>query len=383
MEKNPVKLRKKKISGGVESLYLDIYDRGKRKYEFLGLYLHPGDRKYAVSDRNTMKAVEAIIARRTLEVINKKAGIQTESMMTVLDYMTALAAKKNASARKFQWLVPFVRRHKPETRLTAVDKNYVKGLIEAMRDMPSRKFSDSRRLSPNTVSIYFKAFSHAMSIAVRGDIIPSNPCDRLAREDKPKMSARDRQYLTREELSRLASTDCRLPEVKRAFMFSCFCGLRFSDVRNLKWEDFYTVNGRTYIHIRIIKTRTPITIPLSPLALSWLPERGRGSVFSLPTVPAVCDNLAIWTKDAGIKKHITFHCARHTFATMSISAGVDLFAVSKLLGHTDVKTTQIYAKMMDERKTEAVDALAGFYERKEEGQKPSLSSEQHNNETMK
>ena len=95
MEKNPVKLRKKKISGGVESLYLDIYDRGKRKYEFLGLYLHPGDRKYAVTDRNTMKAVEAIIARRTLEVINKKAGIQTESMMTVLDFMTALASKKN------------------------------------------------------------------------------------------------------------------------------------------------------------------------------------------------------------------------------------------------------------------------------------------------
>lgn len=176
-------------------------------------------------------------------------------LVTVLDYMTALAAKKNASARKFQWLVPFIRRYKPETRLTAVDKDYVKGLIEAMRDMPSRKFSDSRKLSPNTVSIYFKAFSHAMSIAVRGDIIPSNPCD----------------------------------------------------------------------------------------------------------------NLALWVENSGIKKHITFHCARHTFATMSISAGVDLFAVSKLLGHTDVKTTQIYAKMMDERKTEAVDALAGFYERKEGG----------------
>lgn len=377
MEKNPVRLRKKKISGGVESLYLDIYDRGKRKYEFLGLYLHPGDRKYAVSDRNTMKAVEVIIARRTLEVINRKAGIQTESMMTVLDYMKALAAKKNAS-KTFRLLVPFIERHKPDTRLTAVDKNYVKGLLEVMAATPARKFSDvSRRLSPNTVSIYFKAFSHAMSIAVRNDIIPSNPCDRLAREEKPKISARDRQYLTREELSRLASTDCRLPEVKRAFMFSCFCGLRFSDVRNLKWDDLYTSYGRTYIHIRIIKTRTPITIPLSPLALSWLPERGRGSVFSLPSVPAVCDNLALWVKDAGIKKHITFHCARHTFATMSISAGVDLFAVSKLLGHTDIKTTQIYAKMMDERKTEAVDALAGFYEGKEEGQMPSPSSEQH------
>ncbi len=115
------------------------------------------------------------------------------------------------------------------------------------------------------------------------------------------------------------------------------------------------------VEINQKKTGEPLYLPLSANALQWLPERGLAKdsdkVFALPHVSTVEKFLPIWAKDAGINKHITFHVSRHTNATLMLSFGADIYTVSKLLGHTNVKTTQIYAKIVDENKRKAVNLI--------------------------
>ena len=110
------------------------------------------------------------------------------------------------------------------------------------------------------------------------------------------------------------------------------------------------------------KPPTPIYQPLSESAMSWLPERGDASssnaVFgTLPALARINLMLKVWAKDAGVTKHISFHTSRHSFATMMLTLGADLYTTSKLLGHSNVKTTQIYAKIVDSKKVEAVNLL--------------------------
>ena len=109
------------------------------------------------------------------------------------------------------------------------------------------------------------------------------------------------------------------------------------------------------------KTKAPIYLPLSPEALRWMPERGNKSsqdnVFDLPSAAAVNVLIKPWAKAAGINKHFTFHTARHTFATMMLTLGADIYTVSKLLGHTKVETTQIYAKIINKKKDDAVSLI--------------------------
>ena len=106
------------------------------------------------------------------------------------------------------------------------------------------------------------------------------------------------------------------------------------------------------------KTKGLIALPLSEEAVKWMPEKdSKGNddlVFTLPTLPSVNGALRKWAKDCGIERNITFHTARHTFATMLLTLGVDIYTTSKLLGHRDIKTTQIYAEIVDEKKDKAV-----------------------------
>ena len=140
------------------------------------------------------------------------------------------------------------------------------------------------------------------------------------------------------------------------------CGLRVSDIERLKWGDIKESNGRKQIEIVMKKTQEPLYVPLSQCALDYLPERGNSTdednVFLyLTTDSRLNKHVAQLAASAGIKKHVTFHTARHTFATLLLTEGADLYTTSKLLGHTDISTTQIYAKIVDEKKQEAVSLL--------------------------
>ena len=144
----------------------------------------------------------------------------------------------------------------------------------------------------------------------------------------------------------MIATDCPNGLVKRAYLFSCFTGLRISDVRNLKWGDIYHEKGQ---------------------ALKWMPEKGENTsddyVFgNLVNYGNVNENLKKWAEAAGIRKHISYHTSRHSFATMMLTLGADLYTTSKLLGHSNVKTTQIYAKIVDSKNVEAVNLVDGVFD---------------------
>lgn len=184
--------------------------------------------------------------------------------------------------------------------------------------------------------------------------------NKIKNEDKPKRKRTEREYLTMDEIRLLSQTHFYNEMLKRAFLFSCFCGLRHSDIAALTWENLRKDKaGNTQLHIIQQKTQEIISLPLSSEALKQLPERGKAldteRVFNgLISLGRTNEVLSRWGKDAGIQKHITFHTARHTHATMMITLGADIYTVSKLLGHTNIQTTQIYAKIVDESKSKAI-----------------------------
>ena len=161
------------------------------------------------------------------------------------------------------------------------------------------------------------------------------------------------------EIEKLANTTSDRPEIKRAFLFSCFTGLRQSDLRTLKWKDI----SEDSIKIKQQKTKTSMTIPLSKTALNilktdnvfHLPET---NIFNLHTDRTTINRaLARWFKSAGIDKKAFYHISRHTFATLNLTSGNEIYTVSKLLGHKSLKTTEIYANIIDEKKKQAIDNL--------------------------
>ena len=164
----------------------------------------------------------------------------------------------------------------------------------------------------------------------------------------------------------LIATPMKNEAVKQAYLFSCFCGLRISDIISLKWKDVFVDRGQYRLAVSMQKTKESIYLPLSPEALKWMPERGEKTsedhVFDLPSPTMINTLLKPWAKAAGIDKRFSFHTSRHTFATMMLTLGADLYTTSKLLGHADVKMTQVYAKIINQKKDDAVNLVNGLFD---------------------
>ncbi len=148
-------------------------------------------------------------------------------------------------------------------------------------------------------------------------------------------------------------------------MFCCFTGLRYSDVSSLIWKDIRKTDSGLSIFIQQRKTKKYTVIPLGEQAIRWLPERGarldEDHVFSVSTLGACDRALGHMVKRAGVTKRVTFHTARHTFATLAFEAGGELLTVSSLLGHASVKTTERYAEVKMAKKVNAVNLVSGLF----------------------
>jgi integrase len=170
-----------------------------------------------------------------------------------------------------------------------------------------------------------------------------------------------RGHLTIEELQKLANTPCKNDVMRRAAIFSALTGLRHSDIKKLTWGE---VAGekieKPRIEFRQKKTKDVVYLPISKQAMELCGKRQESDVRVFPELlPTVHINVPIkdWVKKAGITKHITFHCFRHTYATLQLTNGTDVFTVSKLLGHKNVTTTIRYLKVVDQKKDEATKAI--------------------------
>lgn len=219
--------------------------------------------------------------------------------------------------------------------------------------------SKERTLTDATIHSYFKFVTAVLNKASSKGLIAVNPVAALEMRERPQGQSPEKTFLSLDEVSRLIDTPCpAYPILKNMFLFACFTGLRCSDVKALTWKKV----DDNMIGTTMQKTQKAIYIPISNNARRWLPERGSSGpedkVFTgYPTINTVCRTIDKWAKDAGIDKHVTFHIARHTFATLTLEYGADLYTVSKLLGHQRVTTTQIYAKIVDKKKEEAVNLI--------------------------
>ncbi len=379
--KEPVRIRFKQLSNGNQSIYLEYYTGdvirkenyvgGKRKYEFLKLYLIPErTREDKAKNEATLALAKAIQSRRIVEVQNDAHGFQNtnKSRVNLLDYLENIGKQsaEQGSRNYARTVLNTVRALKlfrgDYIAFRDVDKEFLSEFTDYLRQMPKASkygvLKTGGRLSNNSVVSYYGTLRTAINRAYKEGIITVNPTKEFDFASKVRQEPSRREYLTIDELKTLINTECRHEIVKRAFLFSCLCGLRVSDIRKLRWCDLQRSGGRVRIEITMQKTKEPLYLPISDEALKWLPERGEANdsdfIFPLTHEGTVNDTLQHWAKVAGITKHISFHVARHTHATMMLTLGADLYTVSKLLGHKNIATTQIYAKIVDKKKEGAI-----------------------------
>lgn len=366
---SPVHLRTRKIKDGKESLYLDINYRGTRCRENLELYLLPGNARGAKElNRNTLRLAEEIRAKRVLQLQAEEYDltIQNAGCQPVLEWLEEQRKYYHSHGNtNYSKTIKSLIKH-----LTVFGKKGIR-----MKDITTRLLRDfleylhgdinthnGGKLCDETIYTYFTVFSILLNKAKRTGIIRRNPFHDLGAAEKPQRRTKKREYLTLEEVKKMAAADCDKWEVKFAFLFCCFTGLRYVDVSRLKWKNIVkTGAGELQIEIVQQKTKEPVYIPLSKNAERWLPDKGYNGaenyVFQFRDRSMIYEYLDKWAKRAGIEKHVTFHMSRHTCATMLLRYGADLYTVSKILGHTSIKTTQIYAKVVDEVKTKAVNNI--------------------------
>lgn len=367
----PVHIRVKEIKGGKKSLYLDIVSNGVRRKEALKLYLIPEDSKGAKSaNKAVMRMAEEIKAKRTLEVMRNGLELPEHGKgnVVLIDWLEEQKQYYHSHGNiSYSKTIHNVVRHlrnfpkcKKGMRLREVKPNFLRAFLEYLRGDDVNK--NGGRLCQETIYNYFTVLSILMNKAVRLEMIPVNPFHKLSQAEKPQRRSKKREFLTMEELGRLSKAECDDWRVKKAFMFCCFTGLRYIDVSRLKWKHIEKLDDGTYqLNMVQQKTQELVYIPLSANALKWLPERGDNGrenyVFQFRDRSMIYKYLGDWGKRAGIEKHIVFHTSRHTCATMLLYYGADLYTVSKILGHKSIKSTQIYARVVDSMKRRAVDNI--------------------------
>ncbi len=365
-----VTLRSKAISGNRKTLYLDYYPpiphplSGKlTRREFLRLYTYDKvklevDRRH---NKETIAIAQNIRALRQLEVQRGNYGFlsHVKSNSDFIEYFSSIAKKRSGSNSEnwqsaFQYLKDFTN-NKP-IKFKEIDENFCNDFKEFLISSPSRK-SKKVTLSQNSAVSYFNKFKAALKQSYKDGYLE---IDLNRRIDAIKTTDTERQYLTMEELQTLANTECAIPVLKQAAIFSSLTGLRFSDIKKLRWCEIQQSQMEGY-YIRFTqqKTKGTETLPIPQQAFSLLGESRMGNdpVFVGLEYSFTQTELPKWLIKAGITKEFTFHCFRHTYATLQLSLGTDLYTVSKMLGHREIKTTQVYAKIIDKQKREAANRI--------------------------
>lgn len=355
INKESVKLRQRTNASGSISLYLDIYRRGQRKCEYLNMYLVPEtNREARDKNKQTLALAEAIRSKRAVELLNDEYGFKTKHD----DVLFFPYAKKVAEEKKKPETINSVLYHirdyykKDDFRISQIDKRWIEGFLVHL---------SKAGLASNSRYMYFATLRSLIRRAVKDDIITKDPTKSI---DTVKRVDTEREFLTIEEVRKLANTPCFMDIVKRTFLFSCLTGLRRSDIEKLVWGEVQQRGEVTRLVFRQKKTGGLEYLDISTQAVPLMGERGAATqkVFKdFPSSSFTNVVLKQWISSAGIEKKITFHCGRHTFAVMMLDLGVDLFTVSKLLGHRDVTTTQIYAKVLDKNKQAAVEKIPSIF----------------------
>lgn len=372
-----VKLRQKAISGKRQSLYLDFYppiphsETGQpTRREFLGIYLFDNAKNPIDKNHNKEQLRLAQMIRQKRENDLNKPEIYTafekerlkareKSQQNFVEYFKKLTDKRKASnhdnwVSAYKYLETFTN---GKLKFADLNERFCNDFREYLLTTKSNRGTTSR-LSQNSAVSYFNKVKATLKQAYKEGYLPN---DLNAKIETIKQSETHRNFLTLEELNRLAKTDCNNPILKKAALFSALTGLRFSDIQKLVWGEIqYSIETGYSIQFTQQKTKGAEVLPISEQAYSLLGEQKEPTdkVFEGLTYSAYGNrHLHQWIGASGISKKITFHCFRHTFATLQLASGTDIYTVSKMLGHRELKTTQIYGKVIDQTKREAANKI--------------------------
>ncbi len=348
-----VNLREKKLSDGKISLYLDFWppivdpSTGKKtRRKFLKLHINPN--AVTSEDKKLNKERLHIANKKRIEFEAKllKGELENTNDITLFAYFQKFSGKNiyDAALKKLKKYL-----NNQDILINDVTEELTAGFVE---------FLKRETLHQNTVHIYFTALKTVLRSAYKKGIISIDIANRV---DNVKKIETQRGFLTLNELRILKNTDCKNIEVKRMALFSALTGLRFSDIKALTWENIALEDDQKqlYAYIRIKKTKQIERIPINKDAEQFLGKRKQDNekIFNPPSITSISLNIANWVGLAGIKKHITFHSFRHSFAVIHLEIGTDIYTVSKLLSHKDLKTTLVYAKLVDSKKVEAANRM--------------------------
>lgn len=324
------------------------------------------------ADRETCVFADNVRILRQREYDNAELYSDTEQAMVekkargqadFIEYFGKQAAKRHKNDSKsigVNWdrahdLLKIFTKDKP-LPFAQIDMH----LIESFRDFllkAPRGGNKSGTISQNTASTYFTLFKAALHQAFIDSYFD---VDIAAKVKGISGVESRREYLTIEELNKLAATPCEYPMLKKAAFFSALTGLRHSDIRKMTWKELSVEGDHYRINFTQRKTGGVEYMPISEQAylICGEPAEPDRLVFEGLQDPSWINRpVKKWIEAAGIKKHITFHCFRHSYATNQLTEGTDLYTVSKMLGHTNIRTTQIYAKVVDSKKEEAAQAI--------------------------
>lgn len=356
-----VSIREKSVKDGkMKSLHLDIYRSQNDRYREslkLQVFAKPKNVHERTHNTNTRNLAEQIRAKRMLEMQEGYYGIKiTKSKYTdFVQYFEMLTKRREQSGINFNhWdsaykhLVAYTKQEKCKPTFAQINKEWLEDF----------KLYLLNALSQNSAVSYFNIVRHAIHEAKRDKLILDDP---LRYVQSPKTIESQRDYLTMEELELLAVTDCKDELYKRVFLFGCLTGLRISDMIKLKWGNVkYSDELGWHLVYTQQKTKNNEVLQINEQAREFMGEikADDESVFkNLKYSDKHNRILKHWALDAGVRKPVTFHIARHTFATLQLTMGTDIYTLSKLLGHKKVSTTQIYGKIVDATKRKAVDSL--------------------------
>ncbi|MFV5692882.1 tyrosine-type recombinase/integrase [Flavobacterium sp. LT1R49] len=378
MEKSNVTLRQKDISKERISLYLDFYppilDTASNKYtrrEFLKIYLFkkPKNQIQKISNVENRHIAELIQTRRQNEISKKRIYTQFEKEQlqiqaigreSFMKYFKKLGQKKignnlsiwNCAIKHFE---AFLEGH------DLCFKDITIPLMEDYKEYLStakKLRGNGKTLSRNTGLSYQNKLRTTLKKAYKEGKLRT---DINVGIDSIKEQESQRNFLTLEEAKKLFETPCSNKIVYQISMFSILTGLRYSDIAKLLWSEIeYIENDGYYIRFKQKKTEGMETMPIPDEAFELLEPKvnENDKVFAGLKKWDVDRILPVWIAGSGITKHITFHCFRHTYATLQISSGTDIFTISKMLGHKSVKTTQIYTKIIDSKKRETTSRIS-------------------------
>lgn len=366
-----ITLFKRKLKNGRTSLYVNYSKNGKRRKESLGIILEvPKDKAIRESNNEKLRIAKCIVLQRELSYLQNNYKIYLPSVLSETESENSSETEVHVNLLESfnEYIAQYSNK---DIRLVKAAKVQLREYINSDILLPVhvtnpfclgfQKFLNSK-YKGNTPAHYFKKFKMFLGYCIEKNYIEINPASNIR---TPQHNAITKNILTPEEISKLAYTACKSPELKRAFLFACYSGLRWSDVVNLKMSDIdYESRILTITQQKVSKSSSCAVLHLylcnSAVRLlnkNSQTQHDEENVFSLPSHAYALKILKDWISEAGIRKHITFHCARHTFVTLLISNGVDIKTVSSLAGHSTTRHTETYMHIIDKNKKKAIDSM--------------------------